>query len=230
MPTPLRADKLGRRSFVSGISIRSVKLPRYTTEWLLIGVIALGAICLVRLSHEQTPLKAEYDRLREISGDLAITDPAQLHFRALRTDDPLHFAWRVYLPANYPLVLRETGGGFSSSGVSQPHEFIARLRIREGERGDLQAFTSFYGGSSLMSLGDKSLADFVRGRERELEVEQLAADGPVTISPTQAATLLKIRLSEKLVADAEAKLKPAVLKRHMPVFYELKLQPPGAVP
>ena len=73
---------------------------------LLWVVIVAGAICLWRSNSEHMRLQEDADRLEALTGDLVPADPTQIYVRAIKTEDPLDFAWRVYFPPGYPLQVR----------------------------------------------------------------------------------------------------------------------------
>ena len=60
-----------------------------------------GAYLAAREEQTRRELSVQHRVLANEVGYLDITDPDKVHVVALPSDDPLHFRWRVYLPANY---------------------------------------------------------------------------------------------------------------------------------
>ena len=193
-------------------------------EILLLVAIVPGAFLAWRTGAELSDLRAEYARLAGIVGDFQITDPKKVHVRALPTGDRLHFAWRFYLPPNYPLVLRSNSGGSSMSTHSDAHEFIGRIRLTEDERGSLQIHTKFAGGGSRGGYGDRELLKFLRDRWDRIRIEQLGATEMKTIEPGKSALLLKLTFPEDLEKEARQAL-PKHSLYNVPVLFEMELGP-----
>src|SRR5689334_110913 len=108
-------------------------------DLILLLVILPGGFLAWQSGRQRKRLEDRYERMVRVAGDLAIADPTKVYIRALDMGEPLHFAWRVYLPPNYTLVVRNlTGNGSSGSSTSwslNPVEFIARVRFRKDEQG-----------------------------------------------------------------------------------------------
>ncbi len=198
-------------------------------DLILLIAALIGGYFAWQTGQERSRLEGQYERLSRKTGDLRITDPLRVHVLALDTGDPLHFAWRVYLPANYQANLQRTGGS-SSSWSSDPQEFIARVRFLEDEQGVLNVYTSFKGGSSRASVGGPELAELLRGRWEEIQVEQLGAVEMAAIAPDQSARLLRLTLPETLEQEALEKLPARDLKRQVPVLFDWELSPGPFVP
>jgi hypothetical protein len=188
-------------------------------------MIVAGGIMAWRSGAERSRRQREFNRLSRRTGDLPISDPTRVHVRALETHEPLHFAWRIYLPANYPVVLKGNSGSTTSSAQSAAMEFIARVRIREDSAGNLQVYTHFANSSSRGDLGDPALVKFLRGRLEKIVVEQLGAADIVAVDSDQAAVLLRLALPEDLQSEARGALSVDTQKLAIPVLYEWKLGP-----
>src|SRR5688572_19972306 len=184
---------------------------------LLSAAALIGGLLAAQSGQQRSRLQAEYVRLAQITGDLPIEDPAKVYLKALPTTEPLHFAWRVYLPPNYRQTLWQKSEGSSSYWSSNTSEFIARVHFRTNEGGSLQAYTRFMGGSSLMHIGDRRLADLLRDRWDEIQVEQLGAEDVVALAADESAVLLKLTLPENIQAEARQQLPSAIQKRYVPV-------------
>jgi hypothetical protein len=201
-------------------------------DGLLILALLSGGILAGKTGLERSRLEARHARLARMTGDLPVTDPSKLYFQAIDTGEPLHFAWRVYLPPKYNQVLSCRSDGSSSSSTSSSSaatELIARVRLREDEQGQLQVYTHFGGGSSRMGVGDKALAERLRGRWGRVRVEQLGAPELAVLGPDQTTVLLRLTLPDDLEAEAREKLDRS-MQRSVPVLYELVLGPKASNP
>ncbi|MEX2176134.1 MAG: hypothetical protein WD872_17360 [Pirellulaceae bacterium] len=202
---------------------------RRLLQLCLVAVILVGLVFAWRTGQERSTVRAEYDRLVRLTGDLPLTDPAKIHVLAIETGEDLHFAWRIYLPPKCRFVIRHSSGGFGSSSRSEPQQFIARVRVREAD-GRLQLFTKFAGGSGESSFGDDSLAEFLRGRWDEVQVEQLGVGKVAVLKPDGSALLLRLSLPEALQAEAAKQLDRHSLQTKLPLLYEVHIGPEPARP
>ncbi len=203
--------------------------PGAVLEWLVGLAIIIGGVMAVRSGSERSQLRAEHRRLIGTVGELPIADPEKVWFVALETGDPLHFAWRVYLPANYHFRIRHDNGS-SSSWRSDPAEFVARIRFRVSDTGTLQVYGDYGSGSSLASRGDGKVSHFVQQHWDRLEVEQLGSKDAVSVDPADSATLLRIRMPEDLQSEAAAVFPPYLQSEFIPTFYSVTLGPVGSPP
>jgi hypothetical protein len=200
-------------------------------ELLLIVAIAIGGYLAWQTGQERGRLQQTFDRLARKAGDLEIGDPAWVHIRAIPTGEPLHFAWRVYLPASYQTDVHvKTGHSTSRSygSSSSSREFIARVRFREDENGVLNVYAKFASGSTRMGVGDPAFATLLRGRWNEVVAEQVGADELVAIEPDRPFTLLRLRLPEDLQEKAKTALSPDEHKQLVPIFFELEVGSPAS--
>src|SRR5262245_45684962 len=74
-------------------------LARSVLALLVLAVARAGAVLAWQAGRERARLAAHSDRLVAAAGELPADDPTWLCLKALDTGDPLHFAWRVHLPA-----------------------------------------------------------------------------------------------------------------------------------
>jgi hypothetical protein len=197
---------------------------------LLLAVIAVGCVYVWNTGQERSRLTAHYARLTAITGDLKITDPTKVHIQALETDDPMHFAWRVYYPPNYKQLLQSNNGYGGTQWSRESQEFIARVRFRPNGDGDMEVYTRFAGGSSQGTFGNKQLAKLLVDHWDTIDVEQLGATGLTTLEPDKSAVILRLSLSKEVEAQARTTLSPYMQERFVPVFYELGLGPKSAKP
>jgi hypothetical protein len=197
---------------------------RKVFDCLLVVIVLVGAIMAWQTGRERLRLTKWHARLARITGDLPIVDATKVHALALNTGDPLHFAWRVYLPPNYSYRLRSVAM-VSSPGSAKPAEFIARVRLRPGQDGDLDVYTHFGNASSRSSLGNNPLAELLHNRWDKIKVEQLGAPELAVINADQSAVLLKLTLPDDLQSEARKKLSSSQQKQFVPVLFELSLGP-----
>lgn len=205
---------------------------RKALDVILLLALICGAIEAWRTGRERHRLRQNYARLARITGDLPIADPSKLHFLALETSEPMDYAWRIYLPPNYRFMLTSgaNGGGSSTTWSSGAKEFIGRVRLRESNDGRLEVYSSFAGGSSCMSVGDASLAEFLRTHWDRLQVEQLASDGLAVIDPGKSAVILKIKVPDDLIEEGRATLSRHAQTYLRSTLFELKLGPNSSKP
>jgi hypothetical protein len=192
---------------------------------LLLAVIAVGGVFVWKTGQERSRLTARYGRLAAITGELKITDTTKVHFQALETDDPMHFAWRIYYPPKYkPLIAGDDyDGGWWSK---EPTESIGRVRFHVTERGDLDHYVRFPGGGQWGLREPGAPAKFLIDHWNELQIEQIGTDGLAVVNLDETVSLLRITFPDDLRAEAET-LFP---ERLVPVYYELKLGPDAAKP
>jgi hypothetical protein len=192
---------------------------------LLWGVIVAGAICLWRSNSEHIRLQAEAKRLETLTGDLVPADPTQIYVRAIDTEDPLDFAWRVYFPPGYPLHVRERHGSSFSSGNSNAIHGIVRVRLREVD-GVMQTYRRFPNSAGLSSINPE-LHQFLRGRWDRLAVEQLGKERLEQIDPKSEFIFFRLTLPEDLQNEAESKLPKGMRSEFIPSVFEIRVGPPG---
>jgi hypothetical protein len=197
--------------------------PRCLDVLLLLLVLA-GGLTAWLTGRERTQLQERYDRLVQIAGELPIADPSLVYIQALETREPLHFAWRVYLPPNCRSTLQRASMLQPVRNNANPSGFIARLRFRLDEQDRLRLYTNFLP-SGEQRVYDKVLTALLCGRWDAIHVEQLGAPGLVVLKPGQPATLLRLTLPERLQAEARQTLGPTVQNQFVPVLFELGLQP-----
>ena len=175
---------------------------------LLLLLTVIGGVLALSSSRRASALRAEYERIVHVAGDLEIKDPARLRIRAIDTGDPWHFAWRVYMPANYSMPLKHAVGGASgSSGFfqSEPQEFIARIRLTASRDGQIAIYQSYGPNVSFTTAGTSDFFAYLSEHRDELVVEQLAANEAISLAADDSATLLKISLPEELSQEARAR-------------------------
>ena len=175
---------------------------------LLLVATVVGAFLAFTSAQKVAAMRAEYNRISRIAGDLQIEDPTRVHIMALKTDDPWYFAWRVYVPAKFALPVRWSAGA-SSNGTrlfdSEPREFIARFRLIADSDNGLSYYESFGPSRSFSTVGFGSPYAYVLAHRDELVIEQLGVGETVTLGSDDTATLLKISLPTRLGEEARKK-------------------------
>jgi hypothetical protein len=199
-------------------------MQRRAIDLLLLALLAPGVFLAWRTGLARDRLATRYEALRQVAGDLPVSDPTKAYFAALETGDPLHFAWRAYLPPNYALELRHLGGGMTSNSSTKAEDFIARVRLRGGPNGTVEVYGRFGHSSFKSGIGDSSLAEFVRAHARELRVEQLGSGEVAALDPKRGVTLLRLTVPDDLLPEAKAKLSPHV-RPTLPVLFQFELGP-----
>ena len=204
---------------------------RRAVELILIAAVLVGGVLAWRTGRERARLGSEYARLARLAGDFEIADTTKAHVLALDTGEALNYAWRVYLPPNYNLIVRSTEGG-SSSTTSNAEDIIIRIRIRpesNQDQGQYEIFENFGHGSGRSGFGDQRLAGLIRGHEREIVVEQLGAGKVAVVEPDQNAVLLRLKLPANLEAKARETL-GADIGQFSPDLYFVEFGPKAASP
>ncbi len=202
-------------------------------ELLLIAVVLVGGVLAWRTGRERARLGAEYARLAKAAGDLTVADSTKIHILAIETDEPLHYAWRVYLPPNSRRTLFRGGSGTQSLMTATSQEGrVARVRIRQSaEKGRLQVYQSFERRSiTKPDLGDERLADLVHGHEGEIQVEQLGSGGVAVIDPAGSADLLRLVMPAAMQAKAQETLGPTALDTFLPDLFRVEIGPEMPLP
>ena len=199
-------------------------MPMKVLKTCLFIVAVVGGVLTYRASREHQRLTVEYDRLEKLVGDITVDDPTRMHVRALDTGEDLHFAWRVYLPAGFRTRWDQSNGiGTCSQQRRDSCEFIARVRFWEEKDGRLGVFCKKASGSGHSSLGDQKLAELLRGRWDEIQVEQLGSDGLAVVESDEVAVMLRLTLSDELKREADRKLKKFWSKHWQTELFSLRL-------
>lgn len=206
-------------------------MTRKVIDLVLLAIVLAGGMLAWQAGHERARLEQHYDRLVEVAGELPVDDPTLIYLKALNTGDPLHFAWRVHLPAKTHLDVRsKTVNGWSrgSWSCSAPKDFIARVRLREDDQDVVYIYTKFVDGSSQSGVGSPGLARLLREHASELKVEQVGKPGVAVLDPKAKTPKILLRV---VVPDSlRDKLPPDLPARFFPNLVELTVGPPGSFP
>lgn len=206
-------------------------MARKTIDLVLAAVVLVGGMLALQAGRERARLAAHRQRLAAAAGELPVDDPNMVYVKALDTGDPLHFAWRIHLPAMATVETRSViGHGWSggSTWSASPTDFIARVRFRDDEQGVMNVYTRFANGSSRAGVGNSALARVLRESMRDLTIDQAGKSGVAVIDPKAKAptVLLRIALPKSLQDTASPKL-PAEL---VPNLFEWMFGPRGSLP
>ena len=195
-------------------------------RWMNIALLLValyGAYLAVREEQLRRESSEEYRVLANEVGYLDLTDPNKVHVVALPADDPLHFRWRIHLPANYEGVWQISERGSDGTRSIGPAEtFIAQVRFRKSEYGFVRVFYDMKSIGGVGSLGGRELQTFLFDKWDQIEHMQLGADGPVVLKPDEVATLLQLRMPEAMANEAESVLPEAWGRNYVPVLYEVR--------
>ena len=203
---------------------------RRLLDCLLLVVFLIGGYLAWQTGRERSRLSEHYRRLARMAGDLMAADTDKVYIQALDTAEPLHFAWRVHVPPNYNLIVRSLPRGGTANLQSSDSDFIARVRLRQSDRGIMEVYMHFGPTSRQSDVGDEALSQLLRGRWDKIRVEQLGASVPAVLEPDQPAVVLRLSLPEELQDEARKKLDARTVGRYVPVLFELNLGQPTASP
>jgi hypothetical protein len=195
-------------------------------RWINIALLLAalyGAFVAVREERLRRELSVRHRTLAAEVGYLDIADPDKVHVVALPSDDPLHFRWRIHLPANYEGEWRiSERGSDGKSSMDSAESFIAQVRFRKSEYGFVRVFYDMQSCGGVGSLGGRELQTFLSGKWDQIERVQLGVDGPVVVEPDQVATLLQLRMPGAMASEAESVLPEAWGRNYVPVLYEVR--------
>ncbi|MCA9191591.1 MAG: hypothetical protein KDB03_07510 [Planctomycetales bacterium] len=161
----------------------------------LILLTIIGGLMATKAGARNQQLLTTYRKLEAKVGSLPIRDKTKVYFLALPTEEPLHYAWRVYLPGNFQYRWEYNSGSHSGSN-SNSREFIAQVRFRESG-GQGQVFFQALGGSSSLSLNDQNLANYLKERPDQLVVQQLADKNIHVANDDEVNVVLRLALPEE---------------------------------
>lgn len=196
----------------------------------------VGGVFVWRTGKEQARIRAKIEQMTRTTGDLVITDPDRIHVLALDTGEPLHFAWRIYLPADYELIRRETSSSSvtvspTSGGDPIPaREVILRVHFRESADGPLNLYERHEDGSHREYFGSVSLAKVLHGRFDKVIVEQLGARKAVSVDMDEPLDLLSLKLPADLEAEYFKQISAVERAEYNPQFFQYCFGPEAKKP
>lgn len=165
----------------------------------LVVLLVVGAGFAWHSGQKRWQAESELARLRTLIGEIDVVDPGKVHIQALNTGEPLHYAWRIYLPAGFNSKIASYftlagGNSWSSSSSTKPEHFLARVRFRRTESGEWEVYKKFHQGSSRSSLGNRALSDLFDKHGAQLVVEQAGVGEVLVFAPHETRDLLRILL------------------------------------
>lgn len=183
---------------------------------LALAIVAVcGGVMAIKQQRQIAQIQGEHQRLETIAGVMPISDEYKIHVLAIDTGDPLHFLWRVYLPAKTDMRWRlqtafGSSGSNSHSGRQEPQQFYARVRLRKIGK-QLMLFRSAGSGSGSSTIGGPEAAISVE-RPDLLQVEQLARNEVLVLDTDELIPLLQVQLRP----EARQEIGEGILKRLRP--------------
>jgi hypothetical protein len=180
-------------------------------DFLLIVLTAVGALKSCESSRTLATLQRRYSRTVELIGELPISDTSKVHILALPQDNPLHFAWRIYVPENRQCNVQTThhsGGSSGSMGSSSKgtREFLFQASIHGLDEGRISFFKKYDAGSSQSGLGNPTAAKFLLENFSQFTVEQGGAKEIAMLARGEKLTLLQIRIPPALAKEFQQTL------------------------
>jgi hypothetical protein len=218
--------RIAGRSGPDPIAEGEVNLRHKLLDAILLLIALIGGVVVWQTGREQGRLRAKIEQMTRTTGDFPITDPPKIHVLALDTGEPLHFAWRIYLPADYELVERRKDvpapvpQPASPPGSTPSRELILRVRFREDAEGHLNLYQVHEHSSSRGSFGEESLTKVLHGRFDKVHVEQLGKPGLATVGVREPLDLLRLKLPADMEAEILEGTSPDERANYDPYFFE----------
>jgi hypothetical protein len=205
---------------------------RFLDAFLLMIALA-GGVLVFESSQEQARIREKLDQMTRTTGEFSVTDPSRIHVLAVDTGEPLHFAWHVYLPADYELIPREASSGpvrVTSPSSIPARELILRVRFREDNEGRLDLYQKHENGSQRGSFGNKALSRVLHGRFDKVLVQQMGKHSVESVGVNEPLDLLSLKLPEDLEAEIRKGLPPEQRAKHDPRFFQFAFGPEAKKP
>ena len=158
---------------------------------LLLLIILVGVFFAWQARTGFEPTRSEYARLTAKVGRLPIGDATKVHVLALETNDPLDFAWQIYVPANLDWQWHTTRFQYTTSrstGKEQASRTeLVRARFRKID-------DQWYVWHKILGSGGLSSSSYAQLLERPelLHIEQLGVGKLRVIDPDEVVTLLSV--------------------------------------
>ena len=180
---------------------------------LLLTIALIGGYFAWQSGQERAALLSHIASIEKRIGSFPIVDPTLVHVQAIDSQQPLEFAWRIYLPANYQMTLHQSFDPYGSSSwggsASEPAEFIARVVLRE-KNGSVACYTSLNNSSGVSGTNSTIHSVAIREQWDHLQIEQLGKPALAIIQPDEEMTLLRISLPSELFESLKLKLKDSI--------------------
>lgn len=208
-------------------SLEIRRVPRRINILMLV-LIIVGVVLTIGETQRNRMLRARHDDLARDFGSFSIADPAKIYVLALDSDSPLHFRWRVYFPPKFNADWRAGENGVSRTRSSSFRDFILEARIRKDVDGHVRVFLKRDMGKTVLNLGNDQVASFLSGKWAQLEIWQVGKEGLVELDVSDVVTLVEVRMTDKLAAEAESVLTDPWNKRHVPTLFRWQVATPEA--
>jgi len=181
-----------------------------TVSFVLLTITLIGGYFAWQSGQERAALLSQIARIEKRIGSFPIVDPTLVHVRAIDTQQPLEFAWRIYLPAHFKMTNAQTfdpsGTNYYHYSGSEPSEFIARVILRE-HNGSMECYTSFNFSSGVSSTQNPLHLIAIREQWEHLHIEQLGKPELAKFQPNEEMPLLRISLPSELFESLKLKHK-----------------------
>ena len=187
---------------------------------------------LAQRTSKRRELQAEYDRLSAEFGVLDVNDPSKFLITRIETNDPMHFLWRCYYPANLRVDERRGFGEPNGGGMTINANFSECLhRVRFDLRGNqITVHVAERLGGGRQSRKSGELVRFLKEHWSELEVQVLASDGTVEISTDRAMEFLTIQIPKDLLPELEKRVGKRIADKYRDApFYQAIYGTPQAM-
>ena len=174
---------------------------------LLIAIIG-GIVLSVKRTSKLGALQAEHDRLAAQYGALDVKDPTKFLITRIETDDPQHFMWRCYYPAELKVNERT---GFRSANLggsttySNSGEYLHRVRFDLRSDHVRVHHAGRGGGGQLYALNAREV-NFLKDHWNDLEFQVLASEGTVEVDPSEPLEFLTIRIPKDLMPEFQKRV------------------------
>ncbi len=189
---------------------------------LLLAALAAGIYSAIRERQLNGTLRQEHQQLTEQFGRLDIQDRTKMHLIALKSNEPHHYRWRVFLPKGMRAQWNIRGKRNSRNFNSAERDFILQVRLRHYD-GRLNVFIGKDMGSSLYAVGSKETGNFLIDRMDQLHVQQLGKDKMVVLDPNEVHQLIDISMPQAMEEEAKRELRSKIDRMFLPLVYRVEL-------
>ncbi len=207
-----------------------------TSRFILIALLLLLAVGLYRdfsIGSERDRLQSQYQRLKSVAGELDIADPSKIYIQALKSDDPLHWSWRVYTPPKCSIHFKGSTVVIPIS-MREANDFIVHLALQKDVEGRVQTYfglstlsnSGFTAISSRGLRGAKDYSDWLFEHKNDINVAQLEIGKVFVLEPTETIDLLTLTLPDSLKHEPIAQKSPFETPDRLPLIFQLTLEPP----
>jgi hypothetical protein len=184
----------------------------WTVDGILLILTIVGVYYAWPVQYEAGRLHAMRVELEQRVGKMQINDPAKYHVMLLKTENPMKFRWRIYIPEKIDTTLtaesRSLGGsststsGFTSKQRAAVEGLVIVTLQMSQDNSSLEIRTSFRV-SNTRGLGSMIVQQMVNSRDTS-SWRIAGRDGVETISVEDMAWLLVIEPSDPNAAVLRA--------------------------